>query len=196
MWLDVNDNQPVFENLPYSTNIREDVLVGDVVFIPTVSDRDSFSNAELFFTITAGNADGHFSINESTGAITTLQTLDRETREIFQLRVHVRDNGDSRMYADTMVQIAVEDVNDNHPVFSPTVSKASVKENTDCSNNVVVRLTATDSDLCSSGTKCITFSLDSERINHAFILRGDQILCNSTFDRELQKRVCIDSHCY
>lgn len=182
--LDVNDNSPAFEGLPYTATVPEDVAIGFVVFNPTGSDRDSSSNAELYYTIKVGNIDKHFSINESTGAIKTSEILDRETRDTYELRVEVRDGGSPSMSADVAILFIVLDVNDNSPTFKPSTYRGEVQENFDCTGDVLVQLSADDPDLGSSGTESITFSLSDGNELGLFALRGNQILCNSTFDRE------------
>ena len=189
--LDVNDNPPNFEDLPYTAAVDENLAIGFVVFQPTVSDRDSSSNAKLYFTITAGNSLKEFRINESTGAIQTTKALDRETRGSYELEIEVHDGGMPPLSSSVTVLITVLDVNDNSPSFTPSEFNGVFKENVECTGQVLVQLDATDPDLGLGGTAFITFSLDGGNEFGRFALRGDQIVCNATFDREEQKEYVL-----
>lgn len=55
--LDINDNYPQFENLPYRLNIPEDTKVGEEILRLSASDKDSSDhhNNAVFFRIVDGN---------------------------------------------------------------------------------------------------------------------------------------------
>lgn len=189
--LDVNDNAPNFIELPYSATVNEDVAIGFVVFQPSVSDRDSSSNAKLYFSITAGNSLSKFRINESTGEIQINQTLDREIKDSYELEIEVHDGGLQPLSSRVTILITVLDVNDNSPSFKPSEFHGEFPENLECTGQVLVQLDASDPDLGSGGTAFVTFSLDDGNEFGRFALRGDQIVCNATFDREEQKEYVL-----
>ena len=65
--LDVNDNPPEFERTSYYTSIREDGPVKQRVVTITATSRDIGVNAELTYSIVAGNEQGKFAVEEKTG---------------------------------------------------------------------------------------------------------------------------------
>lgn len=71
-----------------------------------------------FLSVSAGNEDGKFDINPSTGRIFTNGTLDFETRTSYTLKVQLSD-GDRTVTEDVVIN--VDPVNDNYPQCTPTV---------------------------------------------------------------------------
>lgn len=63
--LDINDNDPVLLNLPLNTSVSEGAPVQTSITRVRAQDADSGRNALLTYTITAGNPDGAFYINET-----------------------------------------------------------------------------------------------------------------------------------
>ena len=185
---DVNDNAPRFAGTPYTTKVREDLPPGDTVFTLTATDRDSSSNAELFFDIVDGNVDGAFNVDA--GEIVVAKSLDRETRDEYTIRVRVRDGGTPSLSATTEVVIGLNDVNDNYPQFTSR-NIGEVQENSPGVKEVAV-LSASDEDL---GTNAeITFGIVGDGIGGLFVLvSGNRIRTNgSSFDREEKKEYLLN----
>ncbi len=63
--LDINDNDPVLLSLPYNTSVSEGAPVHTSITQVRAQDLDSGRNALLTYSITAGNNDGSFYINET-----------------------------------------------------------------------------------------------------------------------------------
>lgn len=63
--LDINDNEPVLLSLPYNTSVSEGAPVHTSITQVQAQDSDSGHNALLTYSITAGNNDGSFYINET-----------------------------------------------------------------------------------------------------------------------------------
>ena len=72
-----------------TVSLAENVSSGTSVATASGSDVDA--NTTLTYSITAGNGDGKFTINSSTGAITTAASLDYETTTSYTLTVQVSD---------------------------------------------------------------------------------------------------------
>lgn len=51
---DINDNYPVFMNLPNTTNVKEDTPVGSIVFNVKAVDNDDGENGRLSYLIVSG----------------------------------------------------------------------------------------------------------------------------------------------
>lgn len=69
--LDINDNDPILLNLPYNTSVSEGAPIHTSITQVRAQDSDSGRNALLTYSITAGNADGAFYINETVRDIST-----------------------------------------------------------------------------------------------------------------------------
>ena len=121
----------------------------------------------MTYTIVNGNVNGAFYLAD--GAILYTSTiLDRETENQYVLTIRYIDDTGS---ADALVQINVNDLNDNPPVFSQTLYQFNVDE-IPFSNAEVGTVTATDSDHGSNadveylllGTDGDKFSISSEGV--------------------------------
>uniref|UniRef100_A0AAV2JL38 Cadherin domain-containing protein n=1 Tax=Knipowitschia caucasica TaxID=637954 RepID=A0AAV2JL38_KNICA len=139
--LDINDNDPVILNLPYNTSISEGAPVHYSVARVRATDADSGRNALLSYNITAGNVDGAFYINDTTGVVHVNRPLDRERVSEYRLTITVKDNPENPRIArrdlDTMV-ITILDENDNRPLFSRTSYRAEITENSAPGSTVTV----------------------------------------------------------
>lgn len=71
----------------------------------------------------------YFNIDEVSGVITTAKPIDRETKEIYQLQVVVRDCASPPLTDMTTVTVVASDVNDNAPRFPVARYSANVVEN-------------------------------------------------------------------
>ncbi len=71
----------------------------------------------LIYTIEAGNEEGRFSVDFSSGVISVTEELDFEAKPHYQLTVRATDAAGGGGHADAMVLLGVEDVNDCRPRF-------------------------------------------------------------------------------
>ena len=105
---------PVFGEEIYGFSIAEDAATGTAVGSVSATHTD---NAELTYTIEAGNGDGKFAINGNTGAIATAGALDQDDTESYTLTVQADDgNGGT---ATATVNVTVTEVNDDGPLTPP-----------------------------------------------------------------------------
>lgn len=93
--LDANDNAPIFGQLAYTTQISEDVHIGEVVIKVSATDLDSQQNSQLHYALVKGDHLQQFSIDPLTGNITVAKPLDREQVNInliyrFGANLHVK----------------------------------------------------------------------------------------------------------
>ncbi|XP_067622961.1 protein dachsous [Eurosta solidaginis] len=123
---DQNDNDPSFEQKKYVANIAENAAIGASVLRVKASDADLGVNARLVYSL-ANETQWLFAIDSKTGVITTVGALDREREYIYNFLVVATDGGryDARS-ASVPVQIVVDDVNDNRPVFERYPFRAQV----------------------------------------------------------------------
>lgn len=90
------------------------------------NDRDEGKNAEIRYSLESANNE-LFSIDPSSGWVTNLVELDRETKPSYTLKVIANDNGNPVFSATATVQISLVDVNDNPSIFTHPAYVASGK---------------------------------------------------------------------
>ncbi|XP_074651637.1 protein dachsous-like [Tubulanus polymorphus] len=127
--VDVNDHPPHFKQPLYSANVSENVIEGSYVAKIEAVDRDTGSNAELFYFIPNGIADNKFVVGKSTGIVTTAGNIDRETKDSYIITAYVKDGAYPARYDTTTVLVRVTDVNDNTPIFEKQTYYISIPEN-------------------------------------------------------------------
>ena len=111
------------------------------------SDGDVGQNAQITYTLSSSSEQSidSFSINPQTGAILTTKLLDREAVSSYLLTVTARDGGVPSLSDTTDVEITVQDVNDNAPVFSSNTYSGLVLEDALLGTSVL-QVQATDVD--------------------------------------------------
>lgn len=129
---DVNDNPPLFDQQAYRQTIPEVVYPGSFVLQVTARDKDQGPNGDIIYSLLKGK-NSHsdwFYIDPDTGIITTATALDFESEPAPSVTVVAMDNGRPPLSSTAKVDIVLQDVNDNTPVFSSNFYNASIKENT------------------------------------------------------------------
>ena len=101
---------PEFGSSTYSFSIAEDAATGAALGTVSATDND---NDNLTYTIAAGNGDGKFAIDGSSGAVNTAGALDYETAPSYTLTVQADDSNGGT--ATTTVNINVTDVDEAPP---------------------------------------------------------------------------------
>ena len=119
---DSNDNRPVFTVCPKEVTVEENKPSGErVVQVTAVDDKDRGRNKEVeYFLVTGGER--LFEIDNTTGVIKTVTSLDRETKDRHTLIVQAEDGGHGRNEAERLlsyciIDVKVVDKNDNYPIF-------------------------------------------------------------------------------
>ncbi|XP_048590535.1 protocadherin Fat 4 isoform X2 [Nematostella vectensis] len=147
---DANDHVPQFTQSGYAFSVREDVKVGHTVGRVATTDEDINDNARVRYYISSGNISLMFSVNETTGIISTTSTLDREQNASYTLIITAKDHGIPALESNTSVMITIEDVNDNKPLFSKSVYNVTLRESVFLKTQVV-QVVATDPDEGANG---------------------------------------------
>uniref|UniRef100_A0A8C8FMA8 Cadherin domain-containing protein n=1 Tax=Oncorhynchus tshawytscha TaxID=74940 RepID=A0A8C8FMA8_ONCTS len=174
--LDINDNDPMLLNLPHNTSVREGASIHTSVTTVQARDMDSGRNALLTYNITAGNHDGAFYINDTTGMVQVNRPLDRERVGEYRLTITVKDNPENPRIArrdSDMLVITVLDDNDNRPIFTQTSYRAEITENSPSGTKLTVLngpVLAEDKDIGPNavvryrllGTRLDLFTVDSD----------------------------------
>ena len=137
---DLNDEMPRFSQTQYSATILENSPAGLTVLNVSAVDNDygldpdgnSNGNNRLSFSFSGVNSPpaNTFDINRQTGAITTLQPLNREDAASYVFTVIVEDNPVVGLaHVDTaMVTIDIEDINEFPPRADPDLYLAFISE--------------------------------------------------------------------
>ncbi|XP_066507454.1 protocadherin alpha-C2 [Hoplias malabaricus] len=145
---DINDNAPDVTIKSFKSLIREDVAVGTVVAVVSVSDRDSGENGEMVLTVR--NAPFlPFALNKSAEdyyELVVRDPLDRERVSKYEIIFQVSDRGTPPLTDNETISLEVLDVNDNAPEFSQSSYTIHLKENNE-PGALLCSLTAHDPDL-------------------------------------------------
>ena len=131
---------PEFDEAGYAFDVAEDAAVDDVV--GTVSATDPDDGDTVSYSITAGNTESGFTIEDETGDIKVAAALDYETTEEYTLTVEAED--DSGLTDTVTVTITVTDVAEA-PEFDEAGYAFDVAEDA-AVDDVVGTVSATDPD--------------------------------------------------
>uniref|UniRef100_A0A3P8YQ37 Cadherin domain-containing protein n=1 Tax=Esox lucius TaxID=8010 RepID=A0A3P8YQ37_ESOLU len=165
--LDVNDNAPSFTEKSQTIDIAESTSPGAKFALLEAIDADVGKNTVNTYKLSANE---YFTLDihkgESVSAELVLQkALDREKQPVIQLTLTAVDGGNPPKSGTSEIKINVLDINDNRPLFSRSLYKTRIFENTP-SGTTLIMLNATDMD---EGT--------NSEIVYSFRTKGqDQIL--------------------
>lgn len=154
----INDVNEFAVTTPADTNasldaVDENSAIGTVVGVTAHADDADATTHTVSYSLT-DSAGGRFAIDSGTGVVTVAGAIDRELDA--SLGITVRATSQDGSTADQSFSIAINDLNDNAPVFTSGTT-GSEAENT-AASNVVFDANATDAD----GTpahNAITYSL-------------------------------------
>ncbi|NWX92287.1 CAD23 protein, partial [Nothoprocta pentlandii] len=144
--LDLNDNDPAFQNLPFIAEIAEGLPAGSSVFQVVAIDLDEGLNGQVTYRMQVGMPRMDFVINGSSGLISSTAVLDRERISEYYLRVVASDAGVPAKSSTSTLTVRVLDVNDENPTFFPAIYNVSLPEDV-ARDFKVVRLNCTDADV-------------------------------------------------
>ncbi|XP_049718775.1 cadherin EGF LAG seven-pass G-type receptor 3 isoform X1 [Elephas maximus indicus] len=143
---DVNDNAPQFVASHYPGLVSEDAPPFTSVLQISATDRDAHANGRVQYTFQNGeDGDGDFTIEPTSGIVRTVRRLDREAVPVYELTAYAVDRGVPPLRTPVSIQVTVQDVNDNAPVFPAEEFEVQVKENS-VVGSVVAQITAVDPD--------------------------------------------------
>ncbi|KAM9849704.1 LOW QUALITY PROTEIN: uncharacterized protein ACBR49_006990 [Aulostomus maculatus] len=161
---DINDNPPTFDTREVYFNISESTLTGTTFILDRAVDLDVGQNGLKTYVLSPANVFALKTIDLSKNVEMVLHApLDREKNDKLSLVLTAVDGGAPQMSGTMQIHITVLDANDNAPVFTQPVYKASIKENAPV-GTVVVTVTASDADHGSNSR--VTYSV-SGKLDHA-----------------------------
>ncbi|XP_032376231.1 LOW QUALITY PROTEIN: neural-cadherin-like [Etheostoma spectabile] len=160
---DVNDHAPRFTDHSCLARISENAEPNAEVLELAAEDKDTGENAQLTFSVVAGDQEQKFYMvshkQEQRGTLRLKKRLDyeRHSEQRFNLTLKVEDLDFSSLLH---CMVEVEDYNDHGPVFIPhLLSLAPLPEDISVGTSVA-RLVASDSD--SGQNRDITYSLSED----------------------------------
>ncbi|XP_068026259.1 LOW QUALITY PROTEIN: protocadherin-16 [Melanerpes formicivorus] len=183
---DENDHAPSFLS-PAAVAVPEDQPPGFVALHVVARDGDLGENGRISYALRAGNGDGSFHLNPSTGALSIVRALDREEVAQHNLTVVATDHGVPRRSATQLLSVLVLDANDQAPAFERPQYEAQVMENLPA-GSTVLRVLASDRDLGANGQVSYgglaggPFSIDPQT---------GLIVTTRTLDREEQEQYLL-----
>ena len=166
---DVNDHAPQFGEQNNDISISENQAVGEPILSVQATDQDFLDNAIIRYSIlNSASPNDAFLIDPTSGAISTMRELDRETHQHYQLLVMAVDQAElgKRKSSTATVNITITDENDNSPTFSEESYSVSIPENKTVSNTVpIIRITATDRDIGENANIIYQLSGNNEKFS-------------------------------
>ncbi|KAM3925505.1 protocadherin alpha-6-like isoform 2-T2 [Leptodactylus fuscus] len=122
---DVNDNPPIFLQIPEAVSIKENNPPGSPIYTVSAFDPDMSQNSFITYSIIDSTIDGipissYISINPENGKLFALLSFDHEQVSQFHCQIKATDAGLPALSSEIMLYIFIEDINDNAPsVIAP-----------------------------------------------------------------------------
>nr|XP_049610195.1 protocadherin gamma-A3 isoform X40 [Syngnathus scovelli] len=169
--LDVNDNAPTFQNRHLEFEISELAALGSRFVLESAYDADVGANSLQSYILTPSDnfvLKQHISPGSSKHAEMVLQkALDREEQPQLSLKLVAVDGGNPQRSGTVIIDINIQDINDNAPVFNQTSYTAKLIENA-LKDTHVLTVNATDADSGSNAQITYSFSKSKPGITDLF----------------------------
>ncbi|XP_064810575.1 protocadherin beta-16-like isoform X18 [Oncorhynchus masou masou] len=197
---DVNDNSPVFKKREIKFRISESAVTGAKFVLERAMDLDVDINGLQ-----------SYSLNPTDNFILKLQTqpnggktvemvlqkpLDREKQEHLSLILTAIDGGEPQMSGTVQIHITVLDANDNAPVFTQGIYKATLRENS-AKGTVVVSVSASDNDQGSNGKVSYSISNSLDDVSELFEMNVDngevRLIGNIDYEKARQYQIHVQA---
>ncbi|KRX45986.1 Protein dachsous [Trichinella murrelli] len=180
-----NFPSPYFEEKFYRFTVREDALPGI-----SVGRVVAHGQGSIAYHIYSGDPNGYFSIDGNTGEITVSKYLDHEERSVILLNIQAV-LGYPPSYNHSQVQVIVEDINDNAPLFDQSYAEISVMEDHEV-GIALYTAKATDRDSGLNGQIRYRLSVNPENTFMIHPVSGEiRLNHNRAFDYEKRKNYTL-----
>lgn len=194
--LDENDNAPTFPVDHVDVEFPENSPRDAKRALPPAKDPDLGQYSTQRYEIVSGNHADAFRLSQHRGRDGVLYldlqnsgSLDREARSRYHLVIEALDGGAPPLRSRLHVNVTVQDVNDNPPIFNQTRYVASIAENATVGTPVLA-VNATDSDAGDNGR--IEYSINRRQSDREEMFRIDpetgMVYVNKALDFESKER--------
>lgn len=194
--LDENDNAPTFPVDHVDVEFPENSPRDAKRALPPAKDPDLLQYTTQRYEIVSGNHGDVFRLSQHRGRDGVLYldlqnsgSLDREARSRYHLVIEALDGGTPPLRSSLHVNVTVQDVNDNPPIFNQTRYVACVPENATVGTPVLA-VNATDADAGDNGR--IEYSINRRQSDREEMFRIDSetgmVYVNKALDFESKDR--------
>ena len=167
--LDINDNAPLFGDASYGNSLLENLTPRQTVFQLSATDADLGTNADIRFSFTLTDNSGNsnpFQIDEVTGLLEMITSLDCEQQSSYNFSLTAVDLGSPRQTSSVSGQLTVLDENDNAPIFTMDQYNFDVLEDVQ-QDASIAQVMASDADKGSNG-EVVYSIINQEAIANSF----------------------------
>ncbi|XP_070407776.1 protocadherin gamma-A12 isoform X19 [Nothobranchius furzeri] len=167
---DINDNAPQFKEKMVSLEIRESAVRGARFVLEEAHDADVGQNAVQQYNLERND---HFILAVDRNKIELVldKELDREKYKEINVLLTALDGGSPQRSGTVVIHVSVLDANDNAPVFSQEVYKASLPEDSPL-DTLVVTVSAADADEGLNGDVTYDFGHVSDEVVKLFSINS------------------------
>lgn len=192
---DLNDNEPVWEQVEYTVDVLENATIGTVLIQVNANDTDEvvsyqdeqgrtiFTNRNGYvnYSISDGDPDDQFEINPDTGVITIASSLNREEHPHYRITLNATDGGG--LFTNAFLNVTVHDINDQIPAFDQSQYVVGLPEDAE-NGTLVIQVVASDTDL--NQNSVLVYRIEGGNTNDTFLLNSStgEIWLNRPIDRE------------
>ncbi|MGH0130280.1 UNVERIFIED_CONTAM: hypothetical protein FKN15_057040 [Acipenser sinensis] len=171
-----NKSNPIFQSLHYGLKVPENISPYTALLHIQARNPEGF---RVIYNLVEENASRTFNIDFKSGILSVTDFLDYETQTQHVLTVRATD-AVMGTFSEATVEIEVEDINDNPPLFQKTVYTAEVFEGLPIGTSVL-QVHASDKD--SGRNKAISYEINSSEFFDIDALSG-QIVTTQELDYE------------
>ncbi|CAN8189761.1 unnamed protein product [Coccothraustes coccothraustes] len=194
---DINDHAPVFLNKEIVLKIPESAMQGTRFLLESAHDPDVGNNSLQHYSISSNEYFHVYTQRRSDGRryaeLVLDRALDREQQAEVAFSITAVDGGNPPRSGTALIRVVVLDINDNSPVFTQTLYKVSVMENSS-EDTIVVAVSASDLDAGTNGEILYSIFQNSEENLQTFKInpKTGQIRLKKPLDYEEKKTYEID----
>ncbi|KAI4819545.1 hypothetical protein KUCAC02_004790 [Chaenocephalus aceratus] len=163
---DINDNSPQFKEEFINIEIHESADKGARFVLEEAHDADVGQNSVQQYSL-KNNDNFILAVDGNTIELVLEKELDRENQQEINVLLTALDGGSPQRSGTVVIHVTVLDANDNAPVFSQAVYKASLPENSPV-DTVVVTVSAADADEGINGDVTYEFGHVTEDVKKIF----------------------------
>ncbi|XP_037313527.2 protocadherin gamma-A1-like [Pungitius pungitius] len=193
---DINDNVPLFQNEDRRFEISESAVIGSKFMLEKAIDPDIGLNGLQKYTLKPSD---NFMLklqSQSDGSkkveMILQKSLDREKQQHISLLLTAEDGGEPQRTGTMHIHVTVLDANDNAPVFTKSVYKASIIENS-AIGTLVTKVSASDADQGSNGEVIYVIGNRIDTVSKLFHINSEgEVILDGPVDYEKEKNYHID----